>query len=359
MTRVLLLIDHRENRRLLADWLSQRNEVVIADDDQALKTLFDVGIIDGPSLNRLWKPIQDRKIAELPCFLPLLLMTARQNVGLITRQLWQSIDELILLPIEKVELMLRVEVLLRARRCSLDLKESVFTRDEFLLVTAHESRTPLATIRSLAQSMASSLESGQTPDPIQIQQIFQAIDQQAETVSHLVSQLRDISRIESGQIILSRKITDVTRLVEGVTLAVQISANSHHITLIAPAPVMAWVDSLRLRQVLTNLIDNAIKYTPEGATIDLEVFTADPQTACIAVTDHGPGIAPEHRERIFDRFYRIRSGDDISGMGLGLYISRQIVNLHGGRIVAEFPPDGGTRFVISLPAASNLPLYVD
>lgn len=359
MPRILLLIDHRENRRLLADWLSQRYEVVTGENDLALKSLFDVGIIDGPSLNRLWKPIQDRKMGELPCFLPLLLMTTRQDVGLMTRQLWQSIDELILVPIEKVELMLRVEVLLRARRCSVDLKESVFTRDEFLMVTAHESKTPLATIRKLAQTMANDVQRGQTPDAARVQQMLQAIDQQAETVSHLVAQLRDISRIEAGQIVLSRKMMDITRLVESVMLAMQIHTSQHNINLMAPAPVLAWVDSLRLRQVVTNLLDNAIKYTPEGVPIDLAVYVADERTACIAVTDHGPGIVPEHRERIFDRFYRARSGDQISGMGLGLYISRQIVSMHGGRLEAEFPPTGGTRFVISLPSAANLPMPVD
>jgi signal transduction histidine kinase len=112
------------------------------------------------------------------------------------------------------------------------------------------------------------------------------------------------------------------------------------------------VDPLRLEQVLTNLVNNAIKYSPDGGTIAIAV-TQHADTAQVTVRDHGLGIPPEHREHIFDRFYQAHSRSHRSGMGLGLYISRQIVDLHGGSIIADFPADGGTRFVVTLPTRKD------
>jgi hypothetical protein len=116
--------------------------------------------------------------------------------------------------------------------------------------------------------------------------------------------------------------------------------------------VLAAVDPLRLEQVVANLLSNAIKYSPPGRPIDVEVATPTADTVSIAVQDRGIGIPAEHQRRLFERFYQARPGDRVAGLGLGLYISRQIVELHGGRIEVESPPDGGTRFIVSLPNAS-------
>jgi signal transduction histidine kinase len=107
-----------------------------------------------------------------------------------------------------------------------------------------------------------------------------------------------------------------------------------------------------VEQVLTNLVDNAIKYSPEGGPISVRLSRAD---GCftVEVRDRGVGVTPEHRAHIFDRFYQGQAGGPLTGMagmGLGLYISRQIVELHGGTIRAEFPDEGGTCFVVTLPS---------
>jgi two-component system sensor histidine kinase KdpD len=112
---------------------------------------------------------------------------------------------------------------------------------------------------------------------------------------------------------------------------------------------MAMVDGLRLEQVVTNLVDNAIKYSPEGSPVEVSLDLATPETAEIAVRDHGGGIPTDRRAAIFQRYYRAHADTYQSGLGLGLYISRQIVELHGGTISAEFPDDGGSRFVVRLP----------
>jgi signal transduction histidine kinase len=106
---------------------------------------------------------------------------------------------------------------------------------------------------------------------------------------------------------------------------------------------------LRLEQVTSNLLDNAIKFSPKGGRIEVELADLTPGMARLTVTDSGIGIPPDRREHIFERFYQAHDRDHVSGMGLGLYISRQIVELHGGSIAHELPPDGGCRFVIDLP----------
>jgi len=129
--------------------------------------------------------------------------------------------------------------------------------------------------------------------------------------------------------------------------------NGHTLIARLPEQLAMRVDPLRIEQVVRNLIDNAIKYSPEGGQIDV-VLEEDPDRGSVvfSVRDRGVGVPPEHRAHIFDRFYQAHAGGaltSMAGMGLGLYISRQIVELHGGTIEAEFPDEGGARFVVLLP----------
>jgi two-component system sensor histidine kinase KdpD len=110
----------------------------------------------------------------------------------------------------------------------------------------------------------------------------------------------------------------------------------------------AVVDPVRLEQVLVNLIDNAVKFSPNGSPIRVDLRSLAPDVVELAVADQGPGIPPQARDHIFERFFQV-DGQGTSGMGLGLHISRQIVLLHGGTLEAEFPSEGGTCFRLTLP----------
>jgi len=140
----------------------------------------------------------------------------------------------------------------------------------------------------------------------------------------------------------------VTALIDQVAERARAHTVQHAIVVHAPETVVAAVDSVRLGQVLVNLVDNAIRYSPNGGTIDLEV-TELAAVLRVTVTDHGIGVPPEHRPHIFDRFYQAHADSYLSGLGLGLYVSRQIVELHGGTLEAAFPVDGGSQFVVCLP----------
>jgi signal transduction histidine kinase len=119
-----------------------------------------------------------------------------------------------------------------------------------------------------------------------------------------------------------------------------------------PERVEAVVDPLRVEQVLANLLGNALKFSPAGSPVEVELSADGDGVARLAVRDRGVGVPPERRDRLFEPFQQAHGEGYGGGMGLGLYVSRQIAELHGGAVRAEFPPDGGSRFVVELPAGA-------
>ncbi|HEX5418196.1 MAG TPA: ATP-binding protein, partial [Chloroflexota bacterium] len=237
-------------------------------------------------------------------------------------------------------------------RASLDLaeREALELRNEFLSVAAHELKTPMTALRGSVQLLLRLREKQGFIEENRLLARLALIDEQTGKMSRLVDQLLDISRIEAGRLTLERAPTDLAAIVRGVAANAQARSEQHAITVWADGPLLVSGDALRLEQVIANLVDNAIKYSPGGGPIELAVTGCAPDQACVTVTDHGIGIAPEHRGHIFDRFFQAHSGQHFGGMGLGLYISHQIVDLHGGSLEVEFPESGGTRFVARLPA---------
>jgi PAS domain S-box-containing protein len=221
-------------------------------------------------------------------------------------------------------------------------------RDEFLSVAAHELKTPMTSAKMAAQLLARSFRT-KTLTTAQ-QRSLETIDRQITKLGRLVVRLLDTVRTQSGSLTMHLASADLVEVVRGVVDEASGLSDRHTITLDAPASLPMTADALRLEQVVLNLLENAVKFMPEGGPIEVSLAPAG-RTAVLSVRDRGVGVAPEHLPRLFDRFYQAHS--DRSGMGLGLYISRQIVEQHGGTIYAESPPDGGTRFVISLPVASR------
>src|SRR6185437_839414 len=142
---------------------------------------------------------------------------------------------------------------------------------------------------------------------------------------------------------------DLVAIAERLVAVFGTRTTRHTLVFSGDERLVAAVDPVAVEQVLSNLIDNAIKYSPEGGRIDVEARLDDHEQVCLSVRDRGIGIPPEKRGDIFERFYQAHADDHRSGLGLGLFISRQIAELHGGSIRAEFPPDGGARFVVRLP----------
>ncbi len=241
--------------------------------------------------------------------------------------------------------------LLEAERHARERAEAaVRARDEFLAASAHELKTPITNLRGYAQITMRRLEREQTPDPVRTRQALEVIDRQSDRLARLVQQLLDVASVEAGHLELHRQETDFVPLVRDVVEDIQAGTKRHPIVLEAPPSIRALVDPARIEQVVANLLDNAVKFSPQGAPVEVELATPQPGTLQLCVRDYGPGIPPDRRPQLFSRFYQAQTGRPFAGLGLGLYYSRRIAELHGGEIRAEFPPEGGSRFVVTLPA---------
>lgn len=235
-----------------------------------------------------------------------------------------------------------------------DARTAIRVRDEFLSVAAHELKTPLTSLRATAQLELRRLERDGGLDPARVKRGYQIIDQQSAKLARLTGQLLDVSRLELGKLELETDEVDVAALIRGMVDEARGRADRHSLAYDGPERLMMVADQMRLEQVVANLIDNAIKYSPNGGGIVVEVAPDGDDQVRIAVTDGGVGIAPEHREHIFDRFYQAHVERHYTGLGLGLYVCREIIERHGGTISAEFPEVGGTRFVVRLPRTAHV-----
>lgn len=232
-------------------------------------------------------------------------------------------------------------------------QDAVQKRDEFLSVAAHELKTPITSLRGFAQLLRRRLEHDQQVHGDELRRAVTIMEQQANKLGHLIAQLLDVTRLDAGKLALDRSPTDLTQLVQRAVEAAQATTDHHQFTLRGTQAITLTVDAMRLEQVLANLFANAIKYSPAGGPIEVSMERAPGQLR-ITVADRGVGILPAQRGQIFERFYQA-DGDHSAGMGLGLSISRQIAELHGGRLDYEPRPGAGSCFVLTLPLPAAAP----
>lgn len=246
----------------------------------------------------------------------------------------------------------RAHELLRMTEERLRLAEErkVAAREEFLSVAAHELKTPMTTLQIAVQSLLRLLDREGEIEAALLRRSLAAVRDNTDKLARLVTELLETVRAQAGRLDLDSADADIIPVVAAAVERAQARAHRNSLALSAPAPPLyARIDALRMEQVLDNVLDNAIRFSAEGGAIEVTVGRTGDGLR-IAVRDHGVGIPPERRDRIFDRFYQAHLETQRSGLGLGLYVAREIVRLHGGRIAAEFPDDGGTRIVVELPA---------
>jgi PAS domain S-box-containing protein len=225
-------------------------------------------------------------------------------------------------------------------------REALRHREEFASIAAHELRTPMSTVYARLQ-LAERHVGRAVVDPELIKRDLALAREAAERMLALITRLLDVGRLKSGRLELEHAPTDLAATARAVAALVE-EMSGREILVRAPGPAngaTANVDAMRVEQVITNLLDNATKYSPNGP-IEVDV-AAGADVVRIAVRDHGPSVPPEQHEQIFEPFQRGTSAK--SGVGLGLHVSREIARLHGGSLVLEPPSDGGARFVLTLP----------
>jgi two-component system sensor histidine kinase/response regulator len=250
---------------------------------------------------------------------------------------------------EEEELLSNIEALLRLQARA---QGAIHERDEFLSVAAHELRTPLTALRlHLERTLyltnrgpadtlpKSTVEKGLTPALRQIDRLQKLLDA-----------LLDVSRLTSHRLRLDVSAVDLVEFVAELALRLEAQARAMGVGLqleLPPEPIIIFGDRLRLEQVITNLVTNAIKYGG-GRPVDIRVEER-PDQAALLVRDYGIGIAPEDQGRIFDRFERATATRQSESLGLGLYIAKEIVAAHGGTITVTSEPGQGATFQVLLP----------
>lgn len=245
-------------------------------------------------------------------------------------------------------------------------------KDEFVSVVSHELRTPLTAIKGYTQHLMRRLDKRlrqrrQTEPPEELQKeqpesydmrSLQIVQSQSEQLERLVNDLLDLSRVQWGEMNLqytSFYLADI--LAERAQLA-QVSAEDHTVTLDIQVPDSRIVaDKLRVGQVIGNILDNAIRFSPQGRQVVVELQEQDNEYL-VSITDQGIGVSPEYIDHIFERFYRVRNtaSRQYSGIGLGLFVARAIVEAHGGRIWVSSNQGLGSTFSFTLPRAPHTTL---
>ena len=236
------------------------------------------------------------------------------------------------------------------------IHEAVRVRDEFLSIASHELRTPLTSLRLSIERLSRLVRQPPAMWPSdQMISLVERLERSLRKHSALVEQLLDVSRISGGRIELTFTQVDLSALVSDVASRLREDCEHAGATLeldVAPN-IAGWWDSLRLESIVANLISNAAKY---GAGHPITVrLVGDEATATLTVRDRGIGIAPQDRERIFERFERVVSSREYGGFGLGLWIVRQLVEAHGGTIRVESQAGLGSTFIVQLPRRAGEP----
>jgi signal transduction histidine kinase len=221
-------------------------------------------------------------------------------------------------------------------------------RSDFVSSVSHELRTPLAQIRLFAETLL--LDRVRTPE--ERRRSLEIIDQEARRLTQLVENTLLFSRAERGAVALDREPQDVARLVRQTieSFAPLAGARQARLTAEVPETLTATVDEGAFRQILLNLLDNAVKYGPAGQEVRITLEGASKELR-LAVEDDGPGIPERDRERVWQRFVRLDRDRETpaAGAGIGLSVVRDLVSLHFGRVSIEEGAGGGCRFVVSIP----------
>jgi signal transduction histidine kinase len=244
------------------------------------------------------------------------------------------------------------EQLFREQTLRTQAEQALRERDDFIALASHELKTPAATLSVTAQLLRRQLERQGGLDVNQLRRALDRLDEQSRRLANLIEHLLDVSRINSGKMVIEPRQVDVRRLVDNVVSITQPATDQHTFRVTGTEEALAEVDPMRLEQIMTNLLDNAVKYSPQGGDVDIEIAASEDWVS-VSVRDRGVGIAAEQRERLFERFYRARETSHVPGMGLGLFITRHLIDLHGGTIRVEAPEDGGSRFVVRLPTRQS------
>lgn len=236
------------------------------------------------------------------------------------------------------------------RKANMKLTELDKMKSEFLGIVSHDFRSPLSSIVLAGKSL---LRKEIVQNDNQLRDYLKLICDQAVRLNQLAEDTLSITKIESGNLNYYFKIVNIERLIQDAISMVRISPRHSIEYKVDPEAIFIKGDQPKLRQVVQNLISNAVKYSPRGGKVSIMVDDRPPEEIRISVTDEGLGIPPEQIEKLFQKFSRVDTGEarDIKGSGLGLWICKEVVQAHGGTIWVESEPEKGSTFRLTLKKA--------
>jgi two-component system sensor histidine kinase KdpD len=245
----------------------------------------------------------------------------------------------------------RAELALEAERSRVRA-EAERLRSTLLSSVSHDLRTPLAAITGAASSL---LGEGERLPPGTRRELVESVAEEAGRLNRLVGNLLDMTRLESGALQVRKDWHSLEEIIGAALERLGSRLEGRPVQVTIPDQLgLVPLDDVLIEQVLFNLVENAVKYTPPGTPIEIgaEVVGTD---ARVEIADHGPGLKPGEEQRVFEKFYRAREGDHPGGIGLGLTIARGIVEAHGGAMTAANRPGGGASFRFTLPLGGTPP----
>jgi signal transduction histidine kinase len=372
MKSILLLIEQQKNRHLLSQWLANQYHILCPKTqaefttagEQLLEQSFDLCFVDSTAIRQLREQMLARREAESPLFLPFVFLTSLKDIGFSTDHLEPLIDNIVYIPIKKIELQTQLRVLLRSRSYSLQLqtaqaelnqalfqeKELNQLKSQFVSIVSHEFRNPLNSISGMAQILKSL---DHNLSPAKKAEVLERLQYNVTKMTHLLDDVLDLSRQDLGKLQFDPTPLELTTFCQDLINEVQTVFNhKQQINLVyqGEQPQKFNLDGKLLHHILTNLLSNACKYSPQDSVIDFEVC---PQVSEIMflICDRGIGIPAEDIPYLFDSFYRGSNSQNFQGTGLGLAIVKQYVELYQGAIAVESQLDVGTKFKVTIPVS--------
>ncbi len=360
MQRILLILESSENRDFLQQLLAPKYEVLLFPNDASFEQDFDLAITDSFTLTQKQVLIQQLKAKLEPIFLPFLLLTSRENVSLLSDDLQNTVDEVIITPVEKMELLVRIKSLLRSRHLSLELqaqnqklRENSAMKNRFISIVAHDLRNPLSVISGSIQL----LEKYSDKLPLEKkQELFDRIKASIKNMDSLLEDTWVIAQTEEGKLELNVSLINIEKFCLVLLSEFKLSYSDRQIDFTKTSTITETIDYAEimprdekiLRHILGNLLSNALKYSPQETLVTLEL-TYNSDRVTFIIKDNGIGIPKEKLSQLFEPFNRANNVGGISGSGLGLSIVKQCVDLYGGTIEVKSEVSLGTTFIVKLP----------
>ncbi len=328
-------------------------ESLLGADLTVAQWVFDHGEMAGQGTNTLpgaaalYFPVRDEDkvigvLALLPVNLRRVFLPEQQKLlETILRQIGQAVG--------------RIHMTEQARLTHAQI-EAEQLRNSLLSAISHDLRTPLATIIGSASALTEDEGRLQPPDKLDL---CRSILEEARRMASLVNNILDMAKLDSGILDLNKQWHPVEEIIGTVMNLVQNQLADRPLKVeLPPGMPMLYADSVMIEQVLINLLENAVRYTPAGSPLEIMVKSASKEVE-ISVADHGPGIPPGLEERLFEKFYQAKHETAQSGVGLGLAICRAIVEAHGGKIIARNRSGGGAEFIFTLPLDKSPPVLAE